>query len=120
VDGQPSTAIRRDSRLGASSLNFRVRNELPADAGAGEVWRATLDRAFRAISARIGMLFDPESEYGQLIPTPSVLRTLVDGLNDSAIPEEAWADDEVLGWVYQYYNAEEKDAAYDKLRHGGK
>lgn len=120
VDGKPETALARDPRLGASSLYFRVRNELPPEADPREVWRETLDRAFRAISEDVGELFDPTSEYGQLFPLAVTIRDLVDAFNDPAIPAEAWADDEVLGWVYQYYNAEEKDAAYAKLKRGGK
>lgn len=120
VDGERETALARDPRLGASSLYFRARNELPPDADPREVWRATLDRAFRAISEDVGELFDPASEYGRLFPLANTLRDLVDRFNDPAIPGEAWADDEVLGWVYQYYNSEEKDAAYEKLGKGGK
>lgn len=120
VGGNSETAIRQDPRLGASSLYFRVRNELQLEAGIRQVWRIALDRAFRAVSERIGLLFDPDSEYGQLVPLPATLSRLVEGLNDPSIPSTVWADDEVLGWVYQYYNAEEKDAAYDKLKKGGK
>ncbi len=120
VDGKPETALARDPRLGASSLYFRARNELPPEAGPREVWRAALDRAFRAISEELGELFDPASEYGQLFPLANTMRELADAFNDPAIPPEVWADDEVLGWVYQYYNAEEKDAAYAKLKKGGK
>lgn len=120
VGGNSETAIRQDPRLGASSLYFRVRNELPLEAGIRQVWRIALDRAFQAVSERVGLLFDPDSEYGQLLPLPATLSRLVDGLNDPSIPSTVWADDEVLGWVYQYYNAEEKDAAYDKLKKGGK
>lgn len=120
VEGQPETAIRQDPRLGASSLYFRIRNELPLEAGIRQVWRIALDRAFRAVSERIGLLFDPASEYGQLVPLPATLSRLVEGLNDPSVRSAVWADDEVLGWVYQYYNAEEKDAAYDKLKKGGK
>lgn len=120
VGGNSETAIRQDPRLGASSLYFRVRNELPLEAGIRQVWRIALDRAFQAVSERIGLLFDPDSEYGQLVPLPATLSRLVEWLNDPSIPSTVWADDEVLGWVYQYYTAEEKDEAYDKLKKGGK
>jgi hypothetical protein len=120
VDGQAETVICRDPRLGASSLYFRVRNELPADAQPREVWKVTLERAFQAVSQRVGLLFDTNSEYGKLLPLQATLREVVEGLNDPAIPPGTWGDDEVLGWVYQYYNSEEKDAVYDKLRAGGR
>jgi hypothetical protein len=120
VDGQAETVICRDPRLGASSLYFRVRNELAADAQPRDVWKVTLERAFQAVSQRVGLLFDTGSEYGRLLPLQATLREVVEGLNDPAIPSDTWGDDEVLGWVYQYYNSEEKDAVYDKLRAGGR
>ena len=110
VAGQQETAIRRDEKLRASSLYFRVRNELPADTGPRDVWRETLDRAFRAVSQRVGLLFDPDSEYGRLIPLQPTLARIVDGLNDPAIPSATWGDDEVLGWVYQYWNDPDRTA----------
>jgi hypothetical protein len=120
VDGSTETAIRVDQALGGSSLYFRVRNELPGSTAPRDVWRETLDRAYRAISGRIGLLFDPDSEFGQLFPLAATLTALIDGLNDPDIPADTWGDDEVLGWVYQYYNAEEKDTVYDKLAAKGK
>jgi hypothetical protein len=120
VDGQTETIIRRDPRLGASSLYFQVRNELRADAAPREVWQEALDRAFRAVSERVGVLFDTSSEYGRLLPLQATLKDLVEGLNDPGIPPEVWAEDEVLGWVYQYYSAEEKETVYAKLRGGGR
>lgn len=120
VGEQRETAIRVDERLRASSLYFRVRNELPADASPRTVWRETLEKAFRAVSERVGLLFEPDSEYGRLFPLQPTLALIIDGLNDPTIPGATWGDDEVLGWVYQYYSSEEKDNVYDKLGHGGK
>ena len=120
VDGQTETIVRRDPRLGASSLYFQVRNELRTDAAPREVWREALDRAFRAVSERVGVLFDTSSEYGRLLPLQATLKDLVEGLNDPGIPLEVWAEDEVLGWVYQYYSTEEKETVYAKLRGGGR
>jgi hypothetical protein len=120
VEGKPESAVRRDPRLGASSLYFRIRNDLPDDASPRDVWWKTLETAFRAVSERVGVLFNPDSEYGRLLPLQPVLSRIIDGLNASAIPSETWAEDEVLGWIYQYYNTDEKDAVYDKLGNGGK
>jgi len=120
VDGNVETAIRQDERLRASSLYFRVRNELAADASPRDVWRETLHRAFQAVSKHVGLLFDSDSEFGRLLPLQPTLARIVDGLNHPAITSETWGDDEVLGWIYQYYNAAEKNAVYDKLGRGGK
>jgi len=120
VDGQPETAIRKDERINASSLSFRVRNEFPTEASPREVWQETLRRAWQAISEHVRVVFDPDSEYGQLFPLQPTLTKVIDALNASEIAAETYAEDEVWGWVYQYYNTEEKDAVYEKLGKGGK
>jgi len=120
VEGRKESAIHQDSNLRASSLYFRIKQELPDDAAPREVWRETLGRACQAVSQRIGVLFDPDSEYARLLPQQPTLTKLIDGLNDPAVPSEVYTEDELLGWVYQYYNAEEKNAVYSKLGKGGK
>ncbi|HYT79482.1 MAG TPA: BREX-1 system adenine-specific DNA-methyltransferase PglX [Actinomycetota bacterium] len=120
VDGQPETAIRKDERINASSLSFRVRNELPSEASPREVWRETLRRAWQAISEHVRVVFDPDSEYGQVFPLQPTLTKVIDTLNAPEIPSDTYAEDEVWGWMYQYYNTEEKDAVYEKLRKSGK
>ncbi len=120
VDGQPETAIKLDPARNASSLYWRVRNELGPATPPREVWRETLRRAGAAISEYIRVLFDPESEYAALLPLQPTLQRVVDALNAPEIPSESYAQDELLGWVYQYYNAREKDAAYARLAKGKK
>src|SRR6266542_3139936 len=110
VDGQPETAIRKDERINASSLSFRVRNELPSEASPREVWRETLRRAWQAISEHVRVVFDPDSEYGQVFPLQPTLTKVIDTLNAPEIPSDTYAEDEVWGWMYQYYNTEERQA----------
>lgn len=120
VDGQPETAITLDPARNASSLYWRVRNELGPATPPRAVWRETLRRAGAAISEQVGVLFDPESEYAALLPLQPTLQRVVDALNGPDIPSETYVQDELLGWVYQYYNAREKDAAYARLARGKK
>ena len=120
VGGQPETAIKVDPARNASSLYWRVRNELGSATPPREVWRETLRRAGAAISEQIRVLFDPESEYAALLPTQPTLQRVVDALNAPEIPSETYAQDELLGWIYQYYNAREKDVAYARLAEGKK
>jgi hypothetical protein len=120
VDGQPETVIKVDPARNASSLYWRVRNELGSTTPPREVWRETLRRAGAAISEQVRVLFDPESEYSALLPLQPTLQRVVDALNGPDIPSETYVQDELLGWVYQYYNAREKDAAYARLAKGKK
>jgi hypothetical protein len=51
-----------------------------------------------------------------LFPRPGVLKELVDTLNaDERKVDWAAGNEETVGWVYQYFNAEEKAAAFDKV-----
>ncbi|MGE5620367.1 MAG: BREX-1 system adenine-specific DNA-methyltransferase PglX, partial [Sphingomonadaceae bacterium] len=120
VDGQSEQAIRVDPARGASSLYWRVRNEMPPSSNPREVWRETLRRAWTALSGRVRVLFDPDSEYVALLPLLPTLQRVMDALNSPEIPAECYAQDEFLGWVYQYYNAQEKDEVYARLRNGAK
>lgn len=56
---------------------------------------------------------DDEAELllpDNLTRTDSILRGLVDG-----IPEEDWQEVEVIGWLYQFYIFEKKDAVIGKV-----
>ncbi len=114
VDGQTETAVTRDPATGESSLYWRVRRE--GITQPRETWRETLRRAYTAISASVRVLFDPDSEYAALLPLAPTLTRVMDKLNDPAIPAETWAADELLGWVYQYFNADEKDRIFAAAR----
>lgn len=78
------------------------------------LWREGLKQACAAVSAEIHFLFDPEDPYAQVWPSHRALQQTVDALN--ALPEEAFRADELLGWVYQYFQAEEKDRVFEQAR----
>ncbi|MCL4534925.1 MAG: BREX-1 system adenine-specific DNA-methyltransferase PglX [Chloroflexi bacterium] len=120
VDGQAETVFAADTALGASSLYWRVRNQLPPATSPREVWREALRRACAAISQQVKVLFDPESEYAALFPQQATVQKVAEALNAPEVPATAYAQDELLGWVYQYYNTQEKQKVYDKLGKGGK
>ncbi len=120
VDGQTETVVKTDPARNASSLYWRVRNEMGPQAQPREVWRESLRRAGAATSERVKVLFDPDSEYAALLPLQPALQRVVEALNSAAIPSGVYAEDEFLGWIYQYYNASEKDATYARLAKGKK
>jgi Eco57I restriction-modification methylase len=119
VDGQPETLVRIDPALGASSLMWRVRAETPS-ANARDVARAAYRRACLAIGERVRVLFDPDDEHSVLFPLAATWDRVIAALNDPAVPATTYAEDEVLGWVYQYWNTAAKSAIYEKLGKGGK
>src|SRR5262249_16760349 len=65
-------------------------------------WQA-IPAAGAAVAADVGMLFDLRDEYSLLSPEPAALKPLLTELTE-AVTEEDWRADDVLGWVYQYYN----------------
>ena len=89
--------------------------------GFGEAPR---DRAFRhfllwqsgELAKEVKVLFDPDNVPSLLFPRPGVLKELIDEINaDDRKQDWAAGNEETVGWVYQYFNAEEKDAAFDKV-----
>ena len=89
--------------------------------GFGEAPR---DRSYRhfllwqcgELAKEIKVLFDPENLPSLLFPRPGALRELIDALNaDERRDDWAAGNEATVGWVYQYFNAEEKAAAFDKV-----
>ncbi|MCX5977684.1 MAG: BREX-1 system adenine-specific DNA-methyltransferase PglX, partial [Coprothermobacterota bacterium] len=82
------------------------------------------DRAYRHFllwlcgetAQEIMVLFVPGNLPSRLFPRPRVLQDLLALLNDPALAE-AWqpGNEETIGWVYQYYNEEEKRSVFDRL-----
>lgn len=62
----------------------------------------------------IGVLFDPDSESSAVWPRVQTLRQAIELINE--LPTEVWAEDEIIGWIYQFYNAEEKEKIRGKGR----
>ena len=62
------------------------------------------------------VLFDPDNLASLLFPRPLVLRALVNELNSDEL-KGYWApgNEETVGWVYQFFNAEEKEEAFGRV-----
>jgi hypothetical protein len=78
------------------------------------LWREGLLRACAAASAELGVLFDPTDPYAQVWPSHTALTKAVDALGE--LPESAYAADELLGWVYQYFQTDEKDRVFEEVK----
>lgn len=119
IDGQPETLVKRDPVRGASSLVWRTR-----DANKSLDERSVARLAYRtagaAMTERVKVLFDPDDEASAVFPTLPLWQQAIAALNDPAIPSAVFAEDEIMGWVYQYWSTELKNAVYAKLAAGGK
>ncbi len=89
--------------------------------------RGQIDAAYRRFllhqSAQVArdlkVLFDPDSLPSRLMPRPRALRDLLDLLNAPHLAE-VWQAEETVGWVYQYFNEPELQAAYSALKQKAK
>jgi hypothetical protein len=102
--------IQTRPEYGGRSLyqrDFRAAHPELATA-ADDALPATLEAACRDISQQIRFVFDVESESSILWPRYAALKEAIQRIN--ALPVEIWQEDEIIGWIYQFYNTEEKKA----------
>jgi hypothetical protein len=66
---------------------------------------AALDLAYQEIGAEIQMIFE-ESEHTTIDLDPQVRNEVLEEL--ATIEDEVWENDEILGWVYQYFGEDER------------
>ena len=82
----------------------------------GELYRMLLVAQCNALSRAMPFLFeriDDDSELllpDNLLRSDSVIAKLVE-----AIPEDDWAQVEIIGWLYQFYISEKKDQVIGKV-----
>lgn len=82
----------------------------------GELYRMLLVAQCNALSRAMPFLFeriDDDSELllpDNLLRSDSVIAKLI-----AAIPEEDWAEVEIIGWLYQFYISEKKDQVIGKV-----
>ena len=83
--------------------------------GEARLLRDGLEQAFRAVTEEIGVLFDPDHEYSRLWPSYPTLKKVIQQINE-ALPAEVFASPDFLGWVYQFFNVDEKDRIREKTK----
>jgi len=64
-----------------------------------------LEEEFKKLSEELPQLYDG-SRYG-FLPRGGDTMRVIDLIN--TIPEEEWKKDDIIGWVYQYYNVKERE-----------
>lgn len=106
----PSRALIMQS-VGASetSKGFLLFSRVSPQAMHGEPdggYRLYLELLFDDLAQAVGPLFDRTLPCSILFPTEPCLRNVLALLNDRGL-EEAWGEDETIGWVYQYFTPTE-------------
>jgi hypothetical protein len=73
----------------------------------GDAYRVYLFSVFDELAIDLPALFDRYSPQGRLFPRDVVLREVL-GLINAPQLEPLWAEDETIGWIYQYFNSKEE------------
>ena len=73
----------------------------------GDAYRLYLFAVFDEFALDLSVLFDRNSPQGRLFPRDAALQELLDEINHAEI-EPLWAEDETIGWIYQYFNSQEE------------
>lgn len=101
IAGQARSRYLRDFRAAGGS---RYKYEDDAE---DALLRDGLTSAFGLITSEIRVLFDPEHEYACVWPTHAALSNVLQLINDG-LPADAYRAQDFLGWVYQFFNRDEK------------
>ncbi|NJR31190.1 hypothetical protein HC762_00030 [bacterium] len=73
----------------------------------GEAYRCYLFSLFDEFALDLRVLFDRFSPMGRLFPSETELQNLLKLINDLEIAP-LWAEDETIGWIYQYFSSKEE------------
>lgn len=73
----------------------------------GDAYRVFLFSLFDEFAQDLPALFDRFARQGQLFPREPALMALLELLNHFEV-EPLWAEDETIGWIYQYFNSKEE------------
>jgi hypothetical protein len=94
---------------GYQSQGFQLYQRLAGSAlgETGDAYRCYLFSLFDEFALDLAVLFDRFSPQGRLFPREPALLGLLDLINDPEI-ESLWAEDETIGWIYQYFNSQEE------------
>lgn len=105
--GQARSRYLRDYRAAAGS---RYKYDDDAEEA---LLRDGLTQAFRHITDEIRVLFDPDHEYASVWPTHAALTDVLKMINED-LAIDAFRAPDFLGWVYQFFNRDEKKRVRDE------
>lgn len=109
-------AVARGYQSKAFQLYQRVAGAALGETG--DTYRVFLHSMFDLYGADLPALFDRNYPNGRLFPREPALLLLLDLLNAPDI-DPLWAEDETIGWIYQYFNDAEERKRMRDPRQGG-
>jgi len=134
----PEVITTREAYGGRSRAHYDYRNAHPDEARQpDDALPAAIRHACREVYAEFKFLFDVgDPAAGREPQSPSILWpsypvlkeciALINGLDErsgnnhggveGSVASTLWAEDEIIGWIYQFYNAEHKEAVRSRGR----
>jgi hypothetical protein len=102
---------------GYQSKGFQLYGRLAGTAlrETGDAYRVYLFSIFDEFALDLPVLFDRFGPEGRLFPREATLLDLLTEINHSDI-DALWAEDETIGWIYQYFNSSDERR---EMRKGG-
>jgi len=85
-------------------VNILVSQQLNLPFASFFVYRLYIESLFDELSTEVKVLFDRRDAASVLWPKRQTIETLLEVLNSVEL-SPVWAEDEVIGWVYQYFNS---------------
>jgi hypothetical protein len=94
---------------GQNSKGFQLYRFLAGTAHGetGDAYTSYLFSLFDEFALDMAVLFDRHSPQGRLFPREGTLLEVLEQINHPDI-EHLWAEDETIGWIYQYFNSQEE------------
>jgi hypothetical protein len=106
--------LQKEAYGGRSLKHHRLARQHPeACAGEDDGLYAVLFAEFAERKPELPLLFDPEEPVVSLRPGVAALKKCLQLLS---APDEIFTAPDTLGWSYQYWNTEEKDRVFTKVR----
>lgn len=84
----------------------------------GQAYQVYLFSVFDELAQELPALFDRYAANGLLFPRETALRAVLDELNHFEI-SQLWAEDETIGWIYQYFNDPDERKRMRDPKQGG-
>ena len=104
--------LRESVSKGLQSQSFQLYQRVAGGSlgDTGETYRCFLLSLFDLFTVDLPGLFDRYSPQGRLFPREAALIQVLALINHGEI-EPLWAEDETIGWIYQYFNSKEERKA---------
>jgi hypothetical protein len=100
---------------GYQSKGFQLYQRLAGTAlgETGACYRQFIFSVFDEFAVDLPVLFDRFSPQGRLFPREAALLSVLQAINHSDV-DPLWAEDETIGWIYQYFNQKAEREAMRK------